>query len=653
MCYQYYRPRRYRCGRRFSAVCPQFTDQSCESLTPKRAGVLYRLQIGGVNDTMASRRQELSDETQVDYRERLPNVGELIVPHIYSACSWSTVRTRVHVLQWLPKYHAKYLLSDIIAGVTVTLTAIPQSIAYGILANLQPQDGIYSNLIGCLMYFLFGSVADVTVAPTSIMAIMVQGVVTQIGPGAALLTLLAGLVTFLFGILHLGFLVRFISMPVITGFTTAACLTIGSAQLRSLFGINSAGKSSDFIDAWENVITNIGETRLWDTVLGFSSIAFLVIFRLIKDCGQGHWRTFSKYLSLLRNALVVVIGASLAYGFSLNGSQPFKLTGHVESGLPPFIVPPFSITNNGTYYAFSDMISVMGTSIITIPLVSILEIISIGKAFSKNKMVDATQEIIALGMCNIAVAFFSPLPVAGSFTRTAINNSSGVKTSLGCVVTTVMLLLALAILADAFYYIPKATLASVVISAMIFMVDYGGIADIWRAKKIDVLPLVGTVIACVFLGLDYGILVGIAVNCCFLLYLMSAPEITMETRHIDSTNVLIVRPALDLTFSSAEYLRDRVMRTVVEAYQNPIDLVVLDGSGMNFVDTTVAKNLASVVSDLQGREVGLVLWKWNRSTAGTVVRLSTRFVPLLKNGATIDDVILKWKSEWENSTKEA
>lgn len=231
-----------------------------------------------VNEMIEAELSLADDRDDLDYRERLPRVR--IVPRIRSLCSLGTVRRRVHVLQWLPKYRVQYLLSDVIAGVTVTLTAIPQSIAYGILANLEPQDGIYSNLVGCFMYFLFGSVKDVTVAPTSIMAIMVQGVVLRLGPGAALLTLLAGAVTFLFGVLNLGFLVRFISMPVITGFTTAACLTIGSAQLRSLFGISSKGKGSDFIDAWENVIHNIGQTRLWDTLLGFSSIAFLVIFRV-------------------------------------------------------------------------------------------------------------------------------------------------------------------------------------------------------------------------------------------------------------------------------------------------------------------------------------------------------------------------------------
>nr|XP_019527889.2 sodium-independent sulfate anion transporter [Aedes albopictus] len=601
----------------------------------------------------AAEQQELSDGSEQDFRERLPNVYSVMVPQLRTVCSTSTVRRRFHVLEWLPKYRANYILSDIIAGVTVTLTAIPQSIAYGILANLQPQDGIYSNLVGCFMYFLFGSVKDVTVAPTSIMAIMIQGVVAELGPGAALLTLIAGCVTFLFGLLNLGFLVRFISMPVITGFTTAACLTIGSAQLRSLFGISSKGKSSDFIDAWENVIQHIGETRLWDALLGFSSIAFLVILRLTKDCGQGRWKTFFMYLSLLRNAMVVVIGAVLAYAFSLGGTQPFILTGHVEAGLPPFHVPPLSVTNNGTYYGFSDMISVMGTSIITIPLVSTLEIISIGKAFSKDKIVDATQEMIAQGMCNIAVAFFSPLPVAGSFTRTAINNSSGVKTSLGCAVTTAMLLLALAVLTDAFYYIPKATLASVVIAAMIFMVDYRGMAEIWRVKKLDMIPFLGTVIAGVFLGLDYGILIGIALNCCFLLHLMSAPKIDLQLSLVDDIRVLVVRPAMDLTFSSAEYLRDRVVQAVVNDYENPVDLVVLDGSRVNFVDTTVVKNLASTENDLRSRHVGLALWRWRRSTAGGLVRLRDGFRALLINAGDLDAVVQQWKASAEGYLKEA
>ncbi|XP_062557985.1 sodium-independent sulfate anion transporter-like [Armigeres subalbatus] len=596
--------------------------------------------------------QDLSDDSEVDFQERLPNVYSVVVPQIRSICTTATVRRRIHVLEWLPKYQFNYILPDIIAGITVTLTAIPQSIAYGILANLQPQDGIYSNLVGCFMYFLFGSVKDVTVAPTSIMAIMIQKIVTTLGPGSALLTLLAGGVTFLFGILNLGILVRFISMPVITGFTTAACLTIGSAQLRSLFGISSKGKSSDFIDAWENVIQHIGETRLWDALLGFSSIAFLVILRLTKDCGQGQWKTFFKYLALLRNAMVVIIGGLLAYGFSLGGSQPFILTGHVEAGLPPFHVPPLSVTNNGTYYGFSDMISVMGTSIITIPLVSTLEIISIGKAFSKDKTVDATQEMLALGICNMAVAFFSPLPVAGSFTRTAINNSSGVKTSLGCAITSALLLLSLAVLADAFYYIPKATLASVVISAMIFMVDYRGIAEVWRVKKLDMIPFLATVLACILLGLDYGILCGIAINCCILLYLISVPKIDLHLSLVEEIRILLVRPTTDLTFSSAEQLRDLVVQSVVKDYDTTVELVVLDGSRVNFVDTTAVKNVASLENDLSSRQVGLVLWRWHRSAAGGLVRLRDGLRVLLSSAESLEGAVQQWKASAEGYLKE-
>ncbi|XP_062543453.1 sodium-independent sulfate anion transporter-like [Armigeres subalbatus] len=589
-----------------------------------------------------------NDESEPIFREQLPSLHSAMLKRIQSICTTSTVKRRIHVLQWLPKYRVSYIASDIIAGVTVTLTAIPQSIAYGILANLQPQDGINSNMVGCFVYFLFGSVKDVTVAPTSIMAIMIQGYVTKLGPGVSLLTLMAGGVTFLFGLLNLGFLMRFISMPVITGFTTAACLTIGSTQLRSLFGISTKGKSSDFVDAWENVIQNVGETRLWDALLGFGSIAFLLVLRLTKDSGSDNrWKTFFKYLALTRNAMVVTIGASIAYGFSINGTQPFILTGHVAAGVPPFRIPPLSVTNNGTYYSFSDMISIMGSSIVTIPLVSTLEIISIGKAFSKDKIVDATQEMLALGLCNMAVAFFSPLPVAGSFTRTAINNSSGVKTSLGCAVTAAMLFLAMAALADAFCYIPKATLASVVITAMIFMVDYNGMAEIWRVKKLDMVPFLGTVIACLFFGLDKGILIGIAMNCCHLLYHISTPRIEFHLSLVEDIRVLLVRPAMDLTFSSAEYMRDCVVKTVKNTCENPVDLVVLDGSRVNYVDTTAVKNLAGVESDLRSKDVGLVIWRWKRSTAGGLVRLGDKFRALLSNDGDLNEVVLNWKTPTE------
>lgn len=139
------------------------------------------------------------------------------------------------------------------------------------------------------------------------------------------------------------------------------------------------------------------------------------------------WPLFFKYMSISRNAIVVIMGIGIAYVYYINGSEPFRLTGEIQEGLPTFGPPPFSAELDGKTYSFPEMVKALGLSLVTIPLVSILESVAIAKAFSKGKIIDATQEMIALGLCNIVGSFAMSIPITGSFTRTAINNASGVR----------------------------------------------------------------------------------------------------------------------------------------------------------------------------------------------------------------------------------
>lgn len=214
----------------------------------------------------------------LDHREHFPNFGHHIVRQFNNLWTKETALRRLPFLKWAPNYYLTSLVSDIIAGITVGLTSIPQSIAYATVANLEPQYGLYSNFMGSFIYAFLGSVKEITVAPTAVMALMVQQPVLDLGPaGAVLLSFLSGCIMLLLGCFNFGFVVQFISMPVITGFITAAAITIISSQLKSLMGISSSGKSSGFVDTWINLYENIGETRLWDSVLGFSSLTLLIL----------------------------------------------------------------------------------------------------------------------------------------------------------------------------------------------------------------------------------------------------------------------------------------------------------------------------------------------------------------------------------------
>jgi sodium-independent sulfate anion transporter 11 len=207
-----------------------------------------------------------------------------------------------------------------------------------------------------------------------------------------------------------GFLVQFIASPVVAGFSSAAAITIASSQLKSLFGITS-GSSNEFLPSWQNFFAHLNEIRLWDTVLGISSIIILILLKNLTRLDR--WKSTTKYISNSRNAIIVIAGIILAFVLDQNGLEPFKVTGNITPGIPNIILPPFSTSFGGKEYNFLEMVQELGTSLITIPLVLVLELIAIAKAFSKGKIVDATQEMIALGLCNIFGSFAQSIPVTG------------------------------------------------------------------------------------------------------------------------------------------------------------------------------------------------------------------------------------------------
>ncbi|XP_059201724.1 sodium-independent sulfate anion transporter [Centropristis striata] len=522
-------------------------------------------------------------------------------------CSSSRLKAWLPVLSWLPRYQLKWLQMDLLAGVTVGLTTVPQSLAYAEVAGLPVQYGLYSAFMGGFIYTLLGTSKDVTLGPTAIMSLLCFSVVGGQPRRAVLLSLLCGLIQALMALLRLGFLLDFISFPVIKGFTCAAAVTIGFGQVKNILGLQ--GVPHEFFLEVYYTFSRVPEARIGDVVLGLLCIVLLVTFMFMKtNLGSDDAPTCSRLarklvwtVATMRNALVVVAASFVAFSWNAYGHPVFTVTGETSQGLPPFRPPPTSDTTaNGTIVSFGEIVEGFGEGLAVIPFMGLLESIAIAKAFASQNdyRIDSNQELLAIGVTNIMGSFVSAYPVTGSFGRTAVNSQTGVCTPAGGLVTSVIVLLSLAFLMPAFYYIPKASLAAVIICAVAPMADYRVVAKMWRIRKLDLLPFFVTFLMS-FWQVQYGIVGGVAVSGALLLYNMARPQIKVSDH-----GMLLMELGSGLSFPATEYLSHIMHTQALQA--SPPRSVVLDCHHVSTIDYTVISELRDLLRQFKLREVQLV-----------------------------------------------
>ncbi|PSN36843.1 Sodium-independent sulfate anion transporter [Blattella germanica] len=555
---------------------------------------------------------------------------------------------RLPILTWVPRYNGQDAVGDLVAGITVGLTVIPQSLAYANIAGLPPQYGLYRSFLGCFLYILLGSCKDVPMGPTAIISLLTYQTVSHLdnvnkrAPYAVLLCFLVGCVELLMGILGLGFVIDFISGPVSSGFTSAVALIIVTSQVKDVLGIEASG--STFVRNWDSLFRAMDNTRLWDTVLGVTCIIVLLLMRLLamvkigpKDEDQltRTQKIINKTLWLIgtsRNAILVILCGFV--GFWFDKTDTFKLIGNLPEGLPSFKPPPFEYTSGNFTAGFFDMCSELGSGIIVLPLVGLLENIAICKAFSNGKPVDATQELIALGISNIGNSFVQGFPGSGSLSRSAVNNSS------------LLVMFSLLFFTPYFYYIPKAALAAIIIAAVIFMVEVHVVIPMWKTKKSDLIPGIGTFIACLVLPLEIGILVGIGINILFILYHAARPKIAIENQVTrEGVEYLMLTPDRCLIFPSVDYVRNLVTK---HSIRQAIP-VVIDCSHIYGADFTAAKVIECLTQDFTSRKQPLFFYNLKPSVVAIFNGLQPKDFVVYHSEDELDNLIRAHKKLKEES----
>ena len=519
----------------------------------------------------------------------------------------NNVRAFIPILDWLPKYKKSYLRGDLLAGLTVGVMLVPQGMAYGLLAGLPPIYGLYASIIPLFLYSFFGTSRQLSVGPVALVSLLILAGVGQFAEtgteafiGMAIATaLIAGVIQILLGAFRLGFLINFLSHPVIAGFTSAAAFIIGLSQLKNLLGINIP--RSNFIhEVIISTAQNIGDVH-WPTVaLGFGGIAFILILKRVNKAIPGA-------------LLAVIFSTAGVFFFGLHG-HGVEIVKEVPRGLPPVSVPKI----NGP------MVVQLLPLALTICLISFIESLAIAKtieAMHKNYRVVPNQELIALGLTKIGGAFFHSYPTTGSFTRSAVNNDSGAKTGVSSMVSAVLIAITLLFLTPLFFYLPKAILASIIVVAVINLVDYKEAIHLWHKDRRDFMTMIVTFVATLTLGIQDGVFTGVILSLAFMVYRNSKPHISIlgqlpgsrNYRNIDrfgsairQDEILIVRFDAQLYFGNATYFRES-LEALVNKEGKELKLLILDASSIHDVDSSGVKTIEELLAFLQQRNVGLYI----------------------------------------------
>lgn len=519
---------------------------------------------------------------------------------------YSWLKKTFRIVNWLPAYNARKLTGDLKAGLTTGTMLIPQGMAYAVIAGMPPIYGLYAGVIPLLIYPLLGTSRHLSVGPVAVdMLIVGAGVSALVSDNPSqfvalviLLTMMTGILQLLMGTFRLGAIFNFFSRPVIVGFTAAAPIIIAFTQLDNLLGMPLPDTQYVVIIAGE-VFQNLNQIHLPTLYWGITATAALLIL---------------KFLTPRLPASVLVLSAGIFVGWWINiSSDQIEIVGSIPEGLPSIALPDVNLGN---------MRRLLPTAL-TLALVQFMSIASLGKAFAKrhNYTVDSNHELIAIGASNLAGSLFRALPVSGSFSRSAAAEQAGVKTPFANFITAAILILTLIFFTAIFYFLPMPVLAAIIIVAVFGLIDVEEMKFLFFTKKSEGGIALFTFLSTLFIGIQEGILLGVAASMITLLYKNSRPAVAelgimpdsrlyknlernKEAKRVDK--LLILRVDASFSFINADFFRDFVLEKSDKEHGRA-DYVIIDGSSINMLDTTATDALKSTIKTLHGWDMELYI----------------------------------------------
>nr|XP_044610231.1 solute carrier family 26 member 6 isoform X5 [Equus asinus]XP_044610233.1 solute carrier family 26 member 6 isoform X5 [Equus asinus]XP_044610236.1 solute carrier family 26 member 6 isoform X5 [Equus asinus] len=440
------------------------------------------------------------------------------------------------VLAWLPRYPVRdWLLGDLLSGLSVAIMQLPQGLAYALLAGLPPVFGLYSSFYPVFIYFLFGTSRHISVGTFAVMSVMVGSVTESLAPDedflqdlnstvnetardaarvqlASALSVLVGLFQVGLGLVHFGFVVTYLSEPLVRGYTTAASVQVFISQLKYVFGLQLSSRSGplSIIYTLLEVCWKLPQSVVGTMVTALVAGVVLVVMKLLNDKLQRHLP-----LPIPRELLTLIGATGISYGVGLKHRFGVDVVGDIPAGLIPPVAPNSQLFAKLVGNAFA--IAVVGFAIA----------ISLGKIFALRHgyRVDSNQELVALGLSNLIGGVFQCFPVSCSMSRSLVQESTGGNTQVAGAVSSLFILIIIVKLGELFQDLPKAVLAAaIIVNLKGMLMQFTDICSLWKANRMDLLIWLVTFVATILLNLDLGLAAAVAFSLLLVVFRTQLPH---------------------------------------------------------------------------------------------------------------------------------
>ncbi|UTA80484.1 sulfate permease [Halomonas sp. XH26] len=512
----------------------------------------------------------------------------------------------VPVVGWLRRYNRALLFKDSLAAVIVTLMLVPQALAYALLAGLPPEMGLYASMLPLVLYAIFGTSASLAVGPVAVAALMTASALSSFATpgspeyiGAALvLAALSGLILIAMGVLRLGFLVNFLSHPVISGFITASGILIAISQLKHILGVEAAGHN--VIELLGALFSQWQQINLITLLIGLGVWGYLLVCRKRLNTwlmAIGISASASGFMVKAAPISAVMVTTLLAWHFNL-GQYGVNLVGFVPSGLPAITLPSLDQ---------SLWLGLLPAALL-ISLVGFVESVSVAQtlAAKRRQRIDPNQELIALGMANLGAGVSGGSPVSGGFSRSVVNFEAGAATPLAGAFTALGIVLSTLLLTGLLAFLPTATLAATIIVAVGTLIDLPAVKRTWQYSRSDGVAMVATLLLTLLHSVEVGIISGVVLSLGLHLYRTSQPHSAVVgrvpgTEHFRNVkrhevetdqHVAMLRIDESLYFANARYLEDTVM--ALAARSPTLKHIVLTCQAVNVIDASALESLEAI-----------------------------------------------------------